>query len=209
MKQLHLTLIIATIIAITSSCRQSSKKSEETKDTVTQVAPTEQEQQITEVITRFARAYNAQDNEKANALIHPDLGLYVIYRPGASDTYTRVDRIDFTKPVPEHFPYTMLQHDYVLRFEKLPIFDCGTETWDKLGFFADTAAVANQLTIIAEFEKEFNNATEAEVVRIKEVEKDSYRVILTVNENLIFHVKKYEGAWYVIVLDRAYGWCDA
>jgi len=207
MKKLLWTLLISSIFAV--SCNSSSKKNEDNKDAADSIATFEQTQQLTEVITRFARAYISQDNDKVNALIHPDLGLYIIYRPGASDVYAHVSRIDFSKPVPNHFPYTTFQNDYTLTFEKLPVFDCGSEKWDKLGFFADTTATANQLTTIAIFRQEFENVSAAEVAQIKELEKDTYRIILTVNENLVFHVKKYEGAWYVIVLDRAYGWCDA
>lgn len=207
MKKLLWILLISSIFAV--SCNSSSKKNEDNKDTADSIATFEQTQQLTEVITRFARAYISQDNDKVNALIHPDLGLYIIYRPGASDVYAHVSRIDFSKPVPNHFPYTTFQNDYTLTFEKLPVFDCGSEKWDKLGFFADTTATANQLTTIAIFRQEFENVSAAEVAQIKELEKDTYRIILTVNENLVFHVKKYEGAWYVIVLDRAYGWCDA
>ncbi|SFS75798.1 hypothetical protein [Sphingobacterium wenxiniae] len=207
MKKLLWTLLISSIFAV--SCNSSSKKNEDNKDAADSIATFEQTQQLPEVITRFARAYISQDNDKVNALIHPDLGLYIIYRPGASDVYAHVSRIDFSNPVPNHFPYTTFQNDYTLTFEKLPVFDCGSEKWDKLGFFADTTATANQLTTIAIFRQEFENVSAAEVAQIKELEKDTYRIILTVNENLVFHVKKYEGAWYVIVLDRAYGWCDA
>ncbi|GHE29170.1 hypothetical protein GCM10017764_09830 [Sphingobacterium griseoflavum] len=191
-----------------SSCNRT-KKTEETKNTVTDSAQLADTQAITEVITRFARAYMSQDNEKANALIHPDLGLYIIYRPGAMDTYEHVDSIDFKNPVPEHFPYTTFENDYVLTFGEVPTYDCGGEKWDKLGFFCDTTKQANQLAEIAAFKQEFKEIDEAAVAAIKNLEKDSYRVVLTQDENLIFHVKKHQGAWYILVLDRAYGWCDA
>src|SRR5690606_9260075 len=119
------------------------------------------------------------------------------------------DLIDFNRPVPEYFPYTTFENDYVLTFEKLPAFDCGEEKWDKLGFFCDTTSQARQLTTIATFDQEFNGMNEADLVAIKQLEKDTFRVILTRDENLIFHVKKHQDKWYVFVLDRAYAWCDA
>ncbi|HLS93922.1 hypothetical protein BC792_11826 [Sphingobacterium allocomposti] len=206
----NLGLALCCLILACVSCTSSNKKTEEKKDSTenTQI-PSAETQQITETITRFTRAYISQDNQKANALIHPDLGLYVIYRPGAADTYERVDSIDFQKPLPTHFPYTTFENEYVLRFDKLPVYDCGGEKWDKLGFFCDTTEQAIQLTRIAEFRQEFGEVGDDELKTITEIEKDSFRVILTKNENLIFHVKKYNGAWYVTVLDRAYGWCDA
>ncbi|MFD2596963.1 hypothetical protein [Sphingobacterium griseoflavum] len=204
----NLMLAFCCAAMLLSSCNRT-KKTEETKNTVTDSAQLADTQAITEVITRFARAYMSQDNEKANALIHPDLGLYIIYRPGAMDTYEHVDSIDFKNPVPEHFPYTTFENDYVLTFGEVPTYDCGGEKWDKLGFFCDTTKQANQLAEIAAFKQEFKEIDEAAVAAIKNLEKDSYRVVLTQDENLIFHVKKHQGAWYILVLDRAYGWCDA
>lgn len=164
---------------------------------------------MTETIIRFSEAYIAQNNEEANALIHPELGLYIIYRPGAANTYEKVDRIDFNDPFPEYFPYTTFESDYILTFEELPVFDCGKERWNKLGFFCDTTTQANDLTEIASFDHEFNGIDDAALAEIEQLENDTFRVILTKDENLIFHIKQYQGKWYVFVLDRAYGWCDA
>ncbi|MBD1421026.1 hypothetical protein [Sphingobacterium chuzhouense] len=207
----NISIFICCYVILMTSCTSSNKKTEETKDTMdtpTAIFP-EDTQGISEVITRFTRAYLSQDKEKANALIHPDLGLYVIYRPGAADTYEKLDSIDFSRPTPEYFPYVTFENDYALTFEKLPVFDCGEEKWDKLGFFCDTTSQANQLTTIATFDHEFNGISDDELTEIKQLEKDTFRVILTKDENLIFHVKKYQDKWYVFVLDRAYGGCDA
>lgn len=207
----NISIFICCYVILMASCTSSNKKTEDTKDSIntpTAVFP-EDTQGISEVITRFTRAYLSQDNEKANALINADLGLYVIYRPGAADTYERIDSINFSRPIPEYFPYTAFENDYALTFEKLPIFDCGEEKWDKLGFFCDTTSQANQLTTIATFDHEFNGISDDELAEIKQLEKDTFRVILTKDESLIFHVKKYQDKWYVFVLDRAYGGCDA
>lgn len=204
------TFLMAGILLM-ASCTSSNKKSEEAKDSteISTISFPEDINPLSETITRFARAYISQDNEKANALIHPELGMYVIYHPGAGNTYERIDTLNFSKPVPEYFPYTTFENDFVLTFDKLPSFDCGTEQWDKRGFICDTTAYANELSEIAKFNHDFNGISETELTEIKQLEKDTFRVILTQDENLVFHVKKYEGRWYVFVLDRAYGWCDA
>lgn len=201
----------AILLIIIASCGPSQKKTEETKDTATTVAvtPTQDSLSAEEVITRFTRAYLSQDNEKANALIHPDLGLYIIFRPGVADTYEHVKSLDFKKPVPEHFFYGTFENNYVLSFQKLPQFDCSKDKWTKQGFFCDSTETPHQLSQIVDFKKEFEPVTAQESQQIKTIEKDSYRIILTGGDNLIFHIKKYNGTWYVTVLDRAYGWCDA
>ncbi|SJN21101.1 hypothetical protein [Sphingobacterium sp. JB170] len=194
------------------SCNSSSKNNADaqgTVDSVVNVDSAHDARQLNEVITRFARAYISQDSQKANKLVHPDLGLYIIYRPGAMDTYYHADSLDFENPVPRHYPYPTITNDYPLSFQELPVFDCATDQWDKQGFIADTTKNADQLTYIAEFRHEFEEVTDGELAQIKSFERGSYRIVLTSGENLIFHVKKHEGSWYVIVIDRAYGTCDA
>ncbi|MBD1428868.1 hypothetical protein [Sphingobacterium litopenaei] len=202
------------LLTLTVSCNQG-KNSEKivSKDSVTVVVPVtiEEQNQLSEVITRFVRAYASKDNAKANALIHPELGIYIIYRPGASDTFVKMDSLDFAHPVPEVFAYPDLNTEFALTFEKLPSYDCGTEKWNKEGFICDTTAHPNQLSNITAFEDEFDEDkfSEEDLIRIEVSEKESYRVIVTADQPLIFHVRKYKGAWYVTTLDRAYAGCDA
>lgn len=208
---MRILLVLISLTILAASCNSKNNKSEkEQKDSVQQpIVLEEARQPLSEVIEEFTAAYLAQDNEKANAHIHPDLGLLVIYRPGAMDTFERVDSLDFKKPFPQHFPYTKFTHDFTLTFDKVPEYDCGYDRWNKLGFFADTTAHADQLSNIAAFQREFDEINDEQQEEIEDFEAGTYRVVLTKNENLIFHVKQYKGAWYVVVLDRAYGWCDA
>ncbi|ERJ58000.1 hypothetical protein M472_04400 [Sphingobacterium paucimobilis HER1398] len=191
----------------------STKKEEEKKDSVAGVIPStiDENNELSEVITRFVRAYASRDNDKVNRLVHPDLGFTIIYRPGASDTFVRIDSINFAKAMPEYYPYPNIQNDYVLVFEKLPEFDCGTEKWSKLGFFCDTTSHPNQLSNIAAFEKEFDESifSEEQLDNLERNEAQSYRIIVTTKDPLIFHVQRYKGGWYVTALDRAYAGCDA
>lgn len=203
-------VLLALFIA---SCGQGQKKEIQKKDSVEVVAPvTIQEQnELSEVITRFVRAYISKDSQMVNALINPDLGFTVIYRPGAADSFVKIDSIDFNKPIPDYFPYPNILNEYVLVYEKLPEYDCGTEKWNKLGFICDTTSHPNQLSNIVAFEKEFDEATfsEEQLEEIEKAEQESFRVILTSATPLVFHVQKYKGRWYVTTLDRAYAGCDA
>lgn len=198
---------------VMASCGQRTTDTAAKQDSVVRVIPTSMEEKIelTEVITRFVRAYSSKDNYKVNRLIHPDLGFTVIYRPGAAETFVRVDSIDFSKSIPDYYPYPDIKNDYTLVFEKLPEFDCGREKWSKLGFFCDTTSHPNQLSNIVAFEKEFDEVkvSEKQLDEIEENEAASFRVILTSDTPLIFHVQHYQGVWYVTTLDRAYAGCDA
>ena len=206
--------IIILMITLFFSCNQGNKsKKVDTVDSADVVFPVtiDDQNQLSEVITRFVSAYISKDNAKANALIHSDLGLYIIYRPGASDTFIKVDSLDFSKPIPEVFAFPDFTTEYSLTFEKLPSFDCGTEKWDKTGFYCDTTSHPYQLSNIAAFEDEFDEDrfSEDDLAKLEIAEKESYRIIVTADYPLIFHVRKYKGMWYVTTLDRAYAGCDA
>src|SRR5690606_22318529 len=149
-----------------AACTSSNKKSEETKSTTDTTATTPvpaYTQGLDEVITGFTHAYLRRNQTKINTFIHPDLGLYVIYRPGAADTYQKIDHIDFDNPTPAHVPYCTFERNYTLRFEELPVFDCGKAKWDMRRFFCDATTQAKQLTWIATFYREFNGVSAREV----------------------------------------------
>lgn len=205
------------IVALFAACNSSEKKDQGQPQEVERPSLDHPEavQKISEVITRFARAYLSQDTEKTNNLIHPQHGLAIIYRPGAMDTFTVVDSIDYAQPVPESYDYTVFENNTTLAFESLPAFDCGSMRWEKLGFYCDTTvnSVTEHLRSISEFQEEYNDIPFDQDIQkqIDYLETGSYRVILNPDEDdfLIFHVKKFDTGWYVTLLDRAYAGCDA
>lgn len=217
MKIKHHGYYILLLALFLGACNNSGKKDQNNKQEVERPSLDQPEeiQQISEVITRFARAYLSQDAHKTNRLIHPEHGIAIIYRPGAMDTFAVVDSINYTQPVPEPYDYTVFENNTTLAFESLPEFDCGTMRWDKLGFYCDTTAnsVTQHLRSIAEFQEEYNEVafTPEISAQIDTLETSSYRVILNPDEDdfLIFHVKKFDTGWYVTLLDRAYAGCDA
>ncbi|WFB63657.1 hypothetical protein PZ892_00280 [Sphingobacterium sp. WM] len=211
------SLGLLAFILLLGSCNNSSKTASAEQDTVTRASLNKPEeiQQISEVITRFARAYLSQDNEKVNALIHPEHGLAVIYRPGVMDDFKLVDSFDIRNPVPAHYPYTTFENDKTLTFESLPEFQCDTDKWTKYGFMSDTTktSVTHLLDTIMKYQGEYNEVKydEATLKKVSILEDGSYRVILNPTDEhfLIFHVKQFEGSWFVTLLDRSYGNCDA
>jgi len=211
----NLFVVIAACL-ILGSCNSNNKNADNAPQETerTPIQSPEQVQQISEVITRFARAYLSQDNQKINSLIHPDYGIAIIFRPGVMDDYQVVDSLDFKTPVPIHYGYPTFNNEQVLTFEKLPAFDCGTEKWNKLGFFCDSLAgsTTNKMETIVKFQQEFNEVKHPEAQQqINDLEDGSYRVILAQSSNdyLIFHVKQFQNSWYVTMLDRSYASCEA
>lgn len=211
-----LLYILVGTLAI-AACR-SPQRAEQDSDTVT----VEQEDRgegilssgdsvIIEVVTQFVAAYNAQDNGAVNAFIHPDQGLIIVHRPGAVDWFEKVEKIDFGNPVPSYHAYDSATHSYPLRIASLPTYACETESWNKEGLYVDTLGTTNILQPIATHLDEFDDVeldTDYEA-DIEQAESGSYRVVLTSETPLVFHIKEIDGTWYVTILDRAYGDCSA
>lgn len=202
------------LFLLLNSCNprtESNKKQQEYKENVIPLFKKNTVDSLHEVISSFVKAYKKRSNEKVNELLHPDLGLKIVYRPGVSDTFVEVKAINFDNPVPTYYDYPVISSDFILEYASLPKYDCATEHWDKLGLYCDTSTRPTLLSSIISFENQYssNKFNKDSELRIQEFEKNSYRVILTSENPLVFHVQKYEGAWYVVVLDRAYAGCDA
>lgn len=195
------------------ACNQTKTNNEEKKDSVKVdvVSGSLIDSTLEKTIYDFISAYENKNSVEVNKFIHPDFGLAVIYRPGAMDRFSFTDSIDFNKPIPEYWAYESIKRDSSLRMAVLPEFDCGLEKWNKLGLFCDTAKTPDELSKIMAFELEFDEAVYTQELqdKVKNLEKNSFRVIMTTESPLIFHVKKLDGKWYITTLDRAYAGCDA
>ena len=171
---------------------------------------------------KVIRAFEQKDSATINQLIYKKQGLVIIHNPGAISRYEIINELSFDKPVPTYQPYEYnitvdnnSATDYTLKYETLPEFSCDTEEWDKTGFYCDTLKRDNTLSSIAKLLREFETAEEdeakmdAEIVRFKEMEKNSHRIILlTDNAELTFHLTLIDGKWYLSIFDRVTK-CDA
>lgn len=227
MRNLSFFILICFILSAVS-CRNNQKENKAIKiaqdsvavdtvaklDTIGNEVKTADTETLEEVLEKLAKAYSEQDSKTITNYIHPKLGLYIIYRPGALDSYVHQYNFNFSKPVPEYHSYEKLIYKGPLKSGKLPIFDCGTMKWDKLGFYYDKKSRPNELSQTAKFMNEILDAkiSSTELQQLRSIEAKSYRAIMTSNETeepLVFHVTKEGSKWYITVIDRAYGGCDA
>lgn len=220
MKKFALFLALVTFFAV--SCQNNLRQDEEVQDdtpveiidSLTDVvagADTIDRPLIAAVIAQFIQAYNTQDKEAVNELIHPDVGITFIHRPGAIDRFDRLDKIDFSQPVPSYYPYVTAEHHYTLAYGAIPVFSCETESWNKQGLFVDIIEQPNRLMAIAEHHDKYEEVKldAGRRDQVEKAEKNSYRVVLTTDTPLVFHIKEIDGKWYVTILDRSYGDCSA
>ncbi|WP_433901857.1 hypothetical protein [Sphingobacterium puteale] len=227
MRNLFFFVLICISIGV-FSCRNNKKEDKAVKiaqdsipldtiskpDTLEKEVEKEDTETLEQVLEKIAKAYIDQDSKTINDYIHPKLGIYIIYRPGALDSYVHQNNFSFAKPVPEYHSYEKLSYKGPLKAGKLPVFDCGTMKWDKLGFFYDKKSRPNELSQTAKFMNEILDAkiTRNELRRLRNIEIRSYRAIMTSNESeepFVFHVTKEGEKWYITVIDRAYAGCDA
>ncbi|WP_293943296.1 MULTISPECIES: hypothetical protein [unclassified Sphingobacterium] len=227
MRNLFFFVLICISIGV-FSCRNNKKEDKAVKivqdsipldtiskpDTLEKEVKKEDTETLEQVLEKIAKAYIDQDSKTINNYIHPKLGIYIIYRPGALDSYVHQNNFNFSKPVPEYHSYEKLSYKGPLKTGKLPVFDCGTMKWDKLGFFYDKKSRPNELSQTAKFMNEILDAkiTGNELQRLRNIEVRSYRAIMTSNESeepFVFHVTKEGEKWYITVIDRAYAGCDA
>jgi len=227
MRNLFFFVLICISIGV-FSCRNNKKEDKAVKiaqdsipldtiskpDTLEKEVKKEDTETLEQVLEKIAKAYTDQDSKTINSYIHPKLGIYIIYRPGALDSYVHQNNFNFSKPVPEYHSYEKLSYKGPLKTGKLPVFDCGTMKWDKLGFFYDKKSRPNELSQTAKFMNEILDAkiTGNELQRLRNIEVRSYRAIMTSNESeepFVFHVTKEGEKWYITVIDRAYAGCDA
>lgn len=227
MRNLFFFVLICLSIGVIS-CRNNKKEDKAVKiaqdstpldtiskpDTIEKEVKKEDTETLEEVLEKIAKAYTDQDSKTINNYIHPKLGIYIIYRPGALDSYVHQSSFNFSKPVPEYHSYEKLSYKGPLKAGKLPAFDCGTMKWDKLGFFYDKKSRPNELSQTAKFMNEILDAkiNQTELQRLRNIETRSYRAIMTSNESeepFVFHVTKEGEKWYITVIDRAYAGCDA
>ncbi|MEN5058937.1 hypothetical protein [Sphingobacterium kitahiroshimense] len=168
---------------------------------------------LEEVLEKIARAYADQNSKIISRYIHPTLGIYIIYRPGAIATYVHQSDFSFSRPVPDAQSYGTISYNGPLKEEKLPKFDCGTMKWEKSGFFYDKNSRPTELSHTAQIMNEILNVKidAADLQQIKNIETKSYRAIMTANENekpFVFQVTQDGEKWYLTLIDLAYAGCE-
>lgn len=204
------------VLFLVIGCNQGKPKQaqEQAKDTLEiRQTTTPQQQGLTETINMVLKAYQNKDAATLNKLVNPAWGIYIVYRPGASDNFAIIDSIDFKNPEPHYYEFEDFKTTATLSYAPLPTFDCGTEKWSKNGLFCDSTANPTTLSQIADFMQTYNEAkySEDQLQKIKNIEKSSFRVIATGEGYLsfIFQLTLLDGKWYLTLIDRAYGGCDA
>lgn len=160
--------------------------------------------------------FSEKDSTAINRFVHPDVGVYVVYRRGASDTYTHIDQVDFSNTEPDYMGDYLLESPIlsVSELTSLTEYNCETESWHlSPGVYYDGDYRDNRLSAIDTFREQDGQANFSDEIRESHIklEKQSVRIIVITEseESLVFYLTQFNDAWYLSIIDRAVAECDA
>jgi len=164
-------------------------------------------------IIKVVKAFKEKDAFTLNCFINRKEGLLVLFRSGIPDEYLKTDIIDFRKPIPTYLPYSDFSTDYKIKYQFLPIFDCGSMKWSKSGLYCDTL---NRDFLLSSTAKNLEankgiKVPDEEIQKFVELENRSRRIVLTDKDGgeLIFYLTIIDKKWYLTILDRVSSDCSA
>ncbi|MEM9685888.1 MAG: hypothetical protein AAF934_03090 [Bacteroidota bacterium] len=147
-----------------------------------------------------------------NEMIHSETGVFIVYRPGAFNTYLKINTIDFNTPN-RYLPHADVEPAYNMNYESLPTYSCSEEKWSKTGLYCDLTTRDYLLSTTAyNLEKyELGTIDNATMEAFKILEQNSHRVVLTDKDDnaLIFYLTRIKSKWYLTILDTVSGDCSA
>lgn len=164
-------------------------------------------------IEKIIKAFNEKDGS-LNQFIHPETGLYVIFRLGIFDQFQKVNKIDFDYPTPAHWTYPIVDPDCEINYEDLPVYSCVNDKWSKAGLFCD---INNQNHLLSQTASNLvkyeltDSISQSMIDTFIELENRSHRVVLVdkmEGEGLIFYLTLINDKWYLTMLDRVSSDCS-
>lgn len=155
---------------------------------------------------QVAEYFENKNIEKINKLLRPEIGIFILWRPGLADGFFHHDKLDLQQPFPfDHYPYSKSEKKYKIKYETLPTYTCQeTDIPFKHGTFVDTTKKDNHLTRIMAHKEKYDKIIEPNSRKrlVKEIEKNSRKVVFTdIGRGLIIYVTFIQGNWYLTILD--------
>ena len=160
--------------------------------------------------------FQENDLESLNNYLHPETGIYLIYRIGVPDIYDHAKKLEkYFIPYFEH-PYKTPNANqlspYYLESNDSISYSCEYERWNKRGFFRSTGSdslLSETMTMMAlAYEQQVDPKT---LYKAKEIESRSVRIIHTPTgpDGLIFYLTRFGNKWYLTIIDRVTTDCSA
>jgi len=213
----QLLFIVLVSCAVLFSCSEGKKENQSVitaRDSILKSTPADKKApSFEETVYSVLKALEKKDQAALDALTSPKEGFVVVYRSGVFNEYKHLDKVDFSKPVPETFPYPSFVSNEKLKYADLPKFNCGSMEWNKYGLYCDTIHRDTLLSGVPKNLREYrgDKIPDSEVEKLQQLEKNSRRVVLASakGNDLIFYLTLIGNKWYLTAIDRITTDCSA
>lgn len=167
--------------------------------------PSVKEQDFVSTLNKVVTALSKRDSATLSKYTNKNIGVYILNRVGAMDTYSHFTKLGFSDTSYPNAPF----YDHVtltqLRYSRLPTFDC--EKWTKTGTFVDTSRTDHLLSKIAKgLNKEFKGKVAAKTMnQFYSLENKSRRVVIADDHGneLIIYLSFINSKWVLSIIDKA------
>lgn len=195
-------------VSHTANCAESMRQTPQKIET---------DQSIHTPIMAILKAFATQDTALLNNYIDKNRGIVVLYRPGAIDRYTTIDKIDFKGPLLNYLYYPQFDSegiDNFITYGVIPHFDCEGDGEPDMptGIYCSKLGQDTTLTRIVDMTDAYiSEIDEDEKNKLTELERISYRITyIAPNENVLaFYLTPVGKEWYITVLDFVCDDCSA
>jgi len=188
----------------------------------------QKEEDFRKTCNALLKSIQEKDSTSFNKFIRPRQGMYVLYRPGAFDEYSNIQKIEDDETVSFRFEVMEILEGQDLnvnmKYGELPIFDCwgpedrNEDYWSKRGYFTDTINKYTPVSMVVADRKEYfeEDISEKERTAITFIEQNSRKVVFTGSTDedygcigVTFYLMYADGQWWISILDWVFNDCGA
>jgi hypothetical protein len=164
------------------------------------------EQQFEKTVKDAALKLAKGDSAGLSKYIEQNIGVYLLYKIGVSNTYKKFKTISFSD---SSYPNLLFFYDKInivkLKYASLPRYNCDDNTWSKKGAFADTVKIDHLLSYTARSLKKYNreNISQKTILNLNALELKSRRVVIASDNgnDLIFYLSYVNKKWFLTIID--------
>lgn len=165
--------------------------------------------------TKLLQAVSQKNLILINSLIQSEYGMYILYRPGAMDSYQHVEKLDGNYPfilANQTIAKTDLKK-FTLKYGNLPKYNCERFVWNKKGYLIDSLKHFSPISEIVAFRIKYDQLMigKTEDIRIHFMEDNSRKIVFTGSKGngFIFYMMYMNGQWYLSMIDLVTTDCSA
>jgi len=206
-----------------SSCFNKTSKIVSVNEIYKQQNQEFDKKKLDSTIFKVIKYYNSKEEKKFNKLIHPDIGLYILYRNGSYDFWEKIKLLHFEKEwkddskisywLKDRMKNQIIKTDNVIHKYPNRVIECESIKAEGLFIVDDSdlkyilSNTIKQFIKTGEVEKKREGELKSKLKEIKNWEHTNQRIVLTIKESgfygnsFIFYLSNIENNWYITIID--------